>query len=160
MHCGKRLSTFQIAETVPWCHPWHFEIFTLFVFSQQYYFWQLCCKDDQIAFRFVKERQQPKMQDKRGSFFFIQLVYNGDMKADRNGARLPAWLNHQPAFIFLGESGPSHRQQWTVKLYWDLIRNADGIIILLLLHCAINVTSKWYFKENTPIYFLFRCSKW
>ena len=40
----------------------------------------------------------------------IYLVYNGDVKADRDVARLPASLDHQSACIFPGDFMPSGRQ--------------------------------------------------
>lgn len=43
--------------------------------------------------------QLPITQDKNRSFF-INLVSNGVIKADRDGARLPACLGRQSAFIF------------------------------------------------------------
>lgn len=37
---------------------------------------------------------------------FIHLVYNRDMKAERNGASRPAWLDGRPAFILPGDIVP------------------------------------------------------
>lgn len=47
----------------------------------------------------VLQRQSNPAEDKS---FLIYLVYNGDTKADRNGARLPAWRDHQSASISPG----------------------------------------------------------
>ena len=44
-------------------------------------------------------------------FLFFHLVSNGDMKVDRNSARLPARLNHQSASYFPG----SLCAQWQPK---------------------------------------------
>ena len=40
----------------------------------------------------------------------IHLVYNGDVKVDRDVARLPASLDRQSAYIFPGDFMPSSRQ--------------------------------------------------
>lgn len=40
----------------------------------------------------------------------IHLVHNGDMKAERRVARLPAWLDRQSAFVLPGDFMPGGRQ--------------------------------------------------
>lgn len=42
--------------------------------------------------------------------FFIHLLYNGDVKADRNGAGLPAGLDGQSGFIFQREFVPGGKK--------------------------------------------------
>lgn len=46
---------------------------------------------------------------------FIHLVYNGEAKADRNGAKSTAWLDPQSGLIFPGGFMPSRRQNCVVK---------------------------------------------
>ena len=66
----------------------------------------------------------------------IHLGHDEDMNADRNGARLPAWLDRQSAFIFPPEilcTLADKLAQWKRGL------NADDDIILQLLHCTISI---------------------
>lgn len=46
---------------------------------------------------------EQKKQTKKNASLLINLVYNGDEKADGNGAILSVWLDCQSAFIFLTE---------------------------------------------------------
>ena len=55
----------------------------------------------------------------------IYLVYNGDVKADSSGARLPAWLDHQSAFIFT-----PHGRQTKLNFKSKANLNTDGAFFL------------------------------
>ena len=48
----------------------------------------------------------------------IHLWNYKDVKADRNGAGLPAWLNCQSALVFLGDFVPSGRQRCVKAISW------------------------------------------
>lgn len=47
---------------------------------------------------------------------FIHLVYNGDEKADRYGARLPTWMDCRSGFILPVDFVPGDRQNWIGKV--------------------------------------------
>lgn len=63
---------------------------------------------------FSTEWQLQRTQDKSVSLF-NHLVCDKDMKADRDGVRLPDGLDQQSVFIFLGDSVPGGRQNYKVK---------------------------------------------
>ena len=55
----------------------------------------------------------------------IYFVYNGDVKADSNGARLPAWQDHQSAFIIM-----PHDKQTKLHFESKANLNTDGAFFL------------------------------
>lgn len=66
-----------------------------------------------VHFTFSTDQQLLTTQDSVS--LLIHLVYNGGMRADRNGAWLPAWLDRHSAFIFTGDFMPGGIQNCTVK---------------------------------------------
>ena len=60
----------------------------------------------------------------------IHWVFNGDVKADRKGARLLARLNRQSALIFLEDFLSGGRQNKEKSGLKGKNVNADGVIIL------------------------------
>lgn len=90
MRCGKHFSTFHIAENVPLCHDATPLFFLHCLYSHSsIIFGASVAKTTKLLSVLLKRGNNQKRRTKEG-VFFIQLVYNGDMKADRNGARLPA----------------------------------------------------------------------
>lgn len=65
--------------------------------SRSYDCGRRCCKNKQIVFLIRVTNNNKKGQNLR---LFNNLVDNGDVKADRNCARLPTWLNLQWLFLF------------------------------------------------------------
>lgn len=50
-----------------------------------------------------KNFHRPEKNDAEMSLLFTQSSYNGEIKAERIDARLPAWLDHPSALIFPGD---------------------------------------------------------
>lgn len=63
---------------------------------------------------------------------FIHLVHRGDVKADGNGGRVPAWLDSRD-FVLGG------RWNCTVKARFVGDQSQEKVIIQSPLHCAINI---------------------
>lgn len=77
---------------------------------------------------------------------FIHLLYNGDMKADSNGARLPTWVHRLSAFIFPVDSVPAASKITEGKQgLKGTDPNTDGLIIHYF------TSYKYVSKTNLPV---------
>lgn len=66
---------------------------------------------------------------------FIDPVHNGDMSADRSGARLPDWPQRQVVFIVSQEvlcPVAEETAEWKRDL-WGSHLNADGVIKMWIM---------------------------
>lgn len=89
--------------------------------------WRIHHKPDHLPFS--SEWQLPATQDKSVTLFF-HLVFRGDMKTDLNGARLPTWLDRQPAFTFPVDFMLGGRQKCIQKARF--IRNQSKLSVYCL----------------------------
>lgn len=68
---------------------------------------------------------------------FIHLVYNGDVKADRESARLPARLDQQSALIFPGDFMSGGRQNSKVKAKFMGHQSKQRMVSLFSSHYIV-----------------------
>lgn len=104
---------------------------------------------------------------------FIHLVCNHDMKAERNVARLPAWLDHQSVLIVLWDFMPSERQINIVKAKflenqykhrWDhysiAITLSSHVIFQLMRRGKMSIASLTKNEMHEQLYSDFSWIKW
>lgn len=89
---------------------------------------------------------------------YIHFVYNGDMKGDGNGARLPVWLDHRSALVFSGDFLPGGRQTCAINIYFILIGWSKHLSIKVQRHCCCKFIS--CVGEGKKTVFKFGFSVW